>query len=165
MKKLLALAILIANQTLAQLPTKDGHVFYEMIDTTSLSKEAAYSKAKLWLVNSFKNAKSVIQIDDKETGQIVGHGSFPFKAKFGPTPTKCECFFTVKIDVKDSKYRIQFYSIYVMVGEYDVPYQADEMNEKPDKSVAKKTLPEIDKIIPALIDDFKITMAEKVDSF
>ena len=58
-------------------PNKDGKINYsEVVNVDSVKKEELYNRAKHWLVETFNSAKDVIQIDDKENGEIVGKGYF-----------------------------------------------------------------------------------------
>lgn len=113
MKLLFILFFLIPSLLKAQLPVKDGKVFYETIDTTSLNKEELYNVSKLWLANTFRDSKSVIEIDNKELGSIVGKGNFEIGASWMLTYTVLQCRFNIKIDIKDLKYRIQLYNFFL----------------------------------------------------
>jgi len=82
MKRLL-IACLIIFPGLAfsqpQIPTKDGKAFYEVIDSLpGISKGDLYNKSKVWFVNTFNNAKAVLQLDDKEAGIVMGKGVTEF---------------------------------------------------------------------------------------
>ena len=62
MKPLIAFIFLLSFHTAIsqQLPTKDGKIFYESIDTSSYNKLQLYQKAKLWVVNTFKDSKAAL---------------------------------------------------------------------------------------------------------
>lgn len=89
-------------------PVKDGKVVYEHVDSSAVGTAAAlYNRAKLWVANSFKDSKSVIQIDDKETSTIVGKGNFEVVQTMTPYIIR----FSFEINTKENKYRIRFYDI------------------------------------------------------
>jgi hypothetical protein len=164
MKKIIFL-MLISYHCFGQLPTKDGHVFYESIDTLTLTKDQLYTKAKLWIANTFKDSKSVIEIDDKENGQIVGKGNFVVNYTYALTPSTCRFNFTVRIDLKDNKYRLQLYNI---IGEFAANYETpiEEIPNQYGKKIAGKLLPEANKRINELITDFRINLSKQNnDSF
>jgi len=51
----------------------DGKAFYEVVDSSvSGSKQELQVKAKMWMANAFKDAKKVIQLDDKDAGEVLG---------------------------------------------------------------------------------------------
>ena len=91
------------------LPTKDGKVYYsEVVQIDSTDKSKLYTKAKKWFVDQYKSAKDVIQLDDKENGEIIGKGYFEtqWQANF-MTMQKVNVWHTVKVSVKDNKYRYE----------------------------------------------------------
>jgi hypothetical protein len=153
MKKMLLLVLFTPLFVSAQLPTKDGKVFYEKIDSCSLTKDQLYNKTKLWLANTFTDSKSVIEVDDKENGVIVGKGNFEFYYKY-MTKVYSTCFYTIKINFKDSTYRIQLYNVSAAAGLDAVPVDVEDLNKHPDKTLSKKMLPEIDTHIHALFKNY-----------
>lgn len=68
MKLFLLFTLIVPCITFAQMPMKDGNVVYEKIDSVHASKQDIYTMARLWIVNAFHDAKSVIELDDKENG-------------------------------------------------------------------------------------------------
>jgi hypothetical protein len=51
--------------------------FTEVVSVdNSTNKQELYSRAREWFVKSFKSSKSVIEFEDKETGKIIGRGTF-----------------------------------------------------------------------------------------
>ena len=85
MKKLLIVSILTAtvfcsngqDKLMDILPLKDGVVTYtNVISIDGVNKDELYSRAKKWFVTTYKSANDVIQLDDKENGEIVGKGNF-----------------------------------------------------------------------------------------
>jgi len=124
MKKLLILFVIATpyfslGQDLIEdnFPTKDGMIYYtDVINVdSSLSSLDLYLNAKEWLVDAFKSGKSVTQADDKNARLIIvksfikkGHNSYV------SNPKK---WFTLKIEMKDGRYR---YSLYDIRYEFDI---------------------------------------------
>jgi len=111
MKYLLLLtSILWVSSTFCQeklediLPLKNNIVTYSgIIDVENTSKDELFKRAKRWFVLASKSAKDVIQMDDKENGELIGKATF-----------KVEYFYlnpyilhTITILVKDSKFKYQ----------------------------------------------------------
>lgn len=75
----------------------------------STSKETLYNRGLHWVVVVFQNPKKVIQLKDKEEGQIVCKGSFDYKQKkamWGAgNNTKGVIEFTVKLFFKEGRYK------------------------------------------------------------
>jgi hypothetical protein len=87
-------------------------VYEDTVIVPHTSKDILYSAAKKWLADSFRNAKSVIQTDDKESGQIVGTGVTNVSGEINWAYVfSSDLVFNILINVKDDKYRIRFYDI------------------------------------------------------
>ena len=83
MKKVIQLIILtlilVANNVFAQdnpilpIDEKTGKIVYsEIVKVDSTSSPELYLRAKTWFVRNFNSANNVIQLDDKESGKIIG---------------------------------------------------------------------------------------------
>ena len=93
-------------------PNNDGLIVYTEVvklDSTYTS-DLLFKNAKQWLVDNFKSGKDVLQTDDKESGYIIGQGYFVVgKNPVGFFVTNSRIWFTVKIEVKDGRYKYTFY--------------------------------------------------------
>ena len=90
----------------------DAKVNYsEIVDIENAKKGVLYGKAKLWFANTFKSANNVIQLDDEQNGVILGKGIFIKKDAKLLTNIKQTWKFTIKIQVKDGKYKAELYDI------------------------------------------------------
>lgn len=108
MKKLLLILIVFFN--LSAISQTDNSKFeFSLIDSTQGSKAELYTYAKSWLANTFVSSKSVIDMEDKEAGRIIGKGMFTKRVNspFGNKVGMDVIYFTITIDVKDNKYRIK----------------------------------------------------------
>lgn len=82
------------------LPSKDGKVFYtEVINTEGVSSKELYANTKIWIANTFKSAKSVIQ-SDVEGVSIVIKGRLSYVTD-GDSP------FTLTVQFRDGRYRYE----------------------------------------------------------
>lgn len=139
MKILLTLLLLMPFVLKAQIftpsdhfPIKDGKVVYEVIiDSLILDKDALFAASKKWIADNYQSAESVIQTEDKTTGQIIGKGrsyvpydsSDKFKVGFNLK-------YSIQIDVKDNKCRFRIYDI-EPVNSYDISFTNDlSLSEK-----------------------------------
>ena len=131
MKALTSLSILLIltygsiaqDSTRFYFPQKNGEIFYEFIDTTSLKKEQVYQIARAWFATVFVSSKDVIQMEDKEAGRIIGKGVSQYKTKVLWSNAKSDLKFTLDLTCKDGKYRIQCYGLDVYsypINQYDV---------------------------------------------
>lgn len=116
---LLVLVLSLSRATFAQesgfsLPTKNGALFYQQVVTVdSVSKGELFDRGRMWAVDYFNSAKDVIQIADKEAGQITGKGIFTLaNTKYSGIVVSIVKF-TFNIQYKDGKYRAQFYDFLI----------------------------------------------------
>ena len=97
------------NKLLSVLSMKEGRVYYEgVIAVDSATKDALYQRAKRWVVDAYKSAKDVIQLDDPDNGELVVKGKF--KTYWQTTFLAGQDVYiahTISISVKDGKYRYQ----------------------------------------------------------
>lgn len=162
MKRLIILfSIILPAFCFAQsnIPTKDGKAFYEVIDSLPGTKVDLYNKSKVWFVNTFNSAKAVIQLDDKEGGLMMGKGLTSFDAGNVMTgPIRQAINYTININVKENKYRIQVYDIYVSDGN-DLAYTTETLLKYP--KMNKKKIERIDSNVRDLIASFKAAINKK----
>lgn len=75
-----SLALLTSNvfgqsKLLEIFPIENGKATYTgIVQVDSVSKDELYKRAKRWFVDTYKSAKAVIELDDKENGEIIGNG-------------------------------------------------------------------------------------------
>jgi hypothetical protein len=94
------------------IPTKEGLIFYEQVAQCTGNQKELYLKARKWFVDTFHNAKSVLQMEDKEDGKLAGKAFHIYMFNNGLSSSYIAIDFTLNIDIKDGKYRVQFYDMY-----------------------------------------------------
>lgn len=88
------------------LPVNNGILRYEdVIEAPGLSSNQLYQNAKLWFLNTFKSSKDVITFEDPQLGIISGNGLFTIYSDFLNSTIDRNVYFTVKIEVKENKFR------------------------------------------------------------
>ncbi|KPE50117.1 DUF4468 domain-containing protein [Chryseobacterium indologenes] len=109
-KLLLMFCVLVTTVFYAQ----ENSLEYKLIDSLKAKKELLYSGAKSWISNAFNSSKAIIDMEDKESGRIIG------KAYLNPSKQhRCMMYdeisnvsFKFVIDVKENKYRIVLSDFY-----------------------------------------------------
>ncbi|MFZ1806390.1 MAG: DUF4468 domain-containing protein [Cyclobacteriaceae bacterium] len=93
----------LAQETLGEiLPLEGGMVTYsDVVSVDQASADELYLRAKKWFVNTYKSANDVIQLDDKESGEIIGKGNFGI-VYYSRDPSIKH---TVSIAVKEGRYK------------------------------------------------------------
>jgi len=105
---------LIANsQVIEEIPTdQNGKInFTEVIQVDSVDKNTLYSRSKQFFVDTFKSANDVIQLDDKESGTIIGKGFSDIYIKIVSSPVAIQMWYSIKIQCKDGRYKYEIYDI------------------------------------------------------
>lgn len=75
-----------------------------MLDS-SYSQSYLFTNARQWISDNFKDANAVLTIQDKQSGELSGNGSFSFYFRdLGKINFKCS------IIVKDGRYKYSFYN-------------------------------------------------------
>lgn len=113
MKKILLSTLIIIigvtsnAQNIDERPPIEKHSYtFIIIDSIHEGKDQLYIKAKSWLAKVFVSAKSVIQMDDKEAGKIIGKGMISYDDGAEYYTTHFAISYTLTINVKDNKYRL-----------------------------------------------------------
>lgn len=77
---------------------------FTIIDSVQGSKNDLYVRANEWMAKAFVSSKSVIQMQDKEAGKIIGKAviNIPLIETNNLSET---VNYTISIDVKDGRYR------------------------------------------------------------
>jgi len=122
----IALLILISFNSLAQLPIDSAtqKFTYSGVVEVDGDKNELYMRARAWFVSMYKDADQVIQLEDKESGKIIGKGRFDVVWQMGVAR---KIKHTVEMDFKDGKYRYKITNFMV--------YFSDVYNEFPLETV------------------------------
>ncbi|SFT11748.1 DUF4468 domain-containing protein [Sphingobacterium wenxiniae] len=94
------------------IPLKDGKVVYGEFIPYGGNKEQVYATLKRWFVDSFPDIHSAIQIDDQESGILVGKSVRKYSFKFGANKSDFSMFFTVAINIDANTVEMSVYNIY-----------------------------------------------------
>jgi len=102
-----------AQTTKIQLPLTNGYLSYEKVITLDSTYKAQmlYKSTKTWFVNTFHNAKAVIQSEVQTSGRFLAKCIMPINASFWcMNSISSEIGMYIQIDVKDGKYRYKLYN-------------------------------------------------------
>jgi hypothetical protein len=101
--------------------TPEEKIIQKVYDV-SLVKDVIFSRSMEFVAKKFKSAKDIIQLSDKENGNIICKGTVDIDKGMGLI---CPYEFTMSIEVKDNRYRLTFDNyIFYFQG------QANEVNNK-----------------------------------
>jgi hypothetical protein len=169
MKKiLLFFGLLISIHSIAQTDTL--LTYSEVIQVDSISKSDLFINARSWFNNAFKSSKDVLQISDKESGELSGKaiisGTYIYKY-LGSRETPYSCNMSISIKVKDNKYKYEISNFEETVT-YGNLYSGDHWHGKM-SMVSQKRLDdsyrtmkaEVNNTVLRLIADLKKSMIKK----
>lgn len=158
----LLIAVFFALNLQAQLPTKNGVVFYEQVDTLpGLSKDEVYKRSKQWIVHAFKDAQEVMQLDSREDGEIIGKGSLDCTYRYVGVPIPCFSRFTIKLTARDGKHRIQIYDFSGTRPERIVSHvDFDDLIKKPNKAENKRMVKQINEQVNYMFETLRLTLLQ-----
>lgn len=112
---LLVAGLLITNIGLSQKLPIDSETkkitYTEVVEVPGLKKDDLYSKAKAWFVTSTGTTKLALELEDKETGKLLGKVNNPIKINNPPLNNKFEVgsvIYNITVIVKDDKYKYTF---------------------------------------------------------
>lgn len=92
-----------------------GQQSYEFVNIIELdesrSTQETHKAAKRWIMDAFRDAKDVIQMEDIENNTVVGRGSFRFKTKifFAMYARAGNMYFSIEVTVKEGRARVRMY--------------------------------------------------------
>ncbi len=140
----------VRAEDVLSVPIEDGKVKYSsVVSVEGAAKDDLYARARLWLPEAFKDSRDAIQVDDKENGLLLGKGrTIVRNMGFGGQPLEKTWSFTLKIQVKEGRYKIDLYDIdysFFQPGagmpRYDMvfdDYYSDESNFKKDGTIKRR---------------------------
>lgn len=125
---LFSLTSLFGQNGMPNLPidSVSGKITYkEVVFVDSLSnKQELFSRAREWFAKAYKSSTSVIQMEDKENGKIVGKALIPIFYKYMGMQPGGNINYTISIYVKDGRYKYEitdFYHTGINIGNYPIP--------------------------------------------
>lgn len=86
-------------------------IFTDVVKTDNATQKQLYLSAKSWFANIFKSSQDVLQIDSKEDGILLGKGFADISIPVFLTDAINKLWFTIKIELKEGKYRYSIYDI------------------------------------------------------
>ena len=147
-----------ADYPLPPIDSETGKFQYQEVvnlDST-ISKNEIYSKVKEWVAINYKQAKDVIQMDDKEAGKIIVKGNFPITYYMN----EAWIYHTLTIEIKDGRYRYTLTDLIFENNQWSSPLEDKKKFWGQQKKLYTQVTENCDKIIASLKSS---AMIEKED--
>lgn len=117
MKKIIFILLLAPVLTMAQ---KDSIIAYTgVVEIPGASRDQLFTRARQWFNETFASSKEVLQIADKETGELAGKGFMRVIAVYkymGTHRASVISDFVCNVWVKDGKYKYE-------LSDFDAAYE------------------------------------------
>jgi hypothetical protein len=112
---LLATMLVMAGCAAVQPVPESNRTFDAVFDTPGASKDQIFSATKIWIAETFRSAKAVIEYENKEEGTLIGNGIVPYPCGGIECVAKGDWSvpFTMRVDMKDQKFKLTFSNIRV----------------------------------------------------
>ena len=108
MKKLMMAFTIMTSMTMVVFG-QEPLTYTEVVQVDSVSQNELYNRAKLWFATAYNSANDVLQIDNKEEGEIIGKAIMKYNPNvfMGMEQTKGSIKYTIKIFVKEGRYKYE----------------------------------------------------------
>ena len=113
----------VAQKDSLSFDENDKYIYYQTVSQPGLSADTLYSRGLYFMKTAYPKSKLALVTADKTQGVLTGKGSFLVSKKaFIATHEDGAINYTVRVEVKDSKYRYWFTDFVY------VPYQRNRYN-------------------------------------
>lgn len=108
MKKFVTL-ILVLITINAKLFGQEPLSYSEVVQVNDVLKNELFNRAKLWFATTYNSANDVLQIENKEEGELIGKAILKYEPNIlsGSEQLKGNIRYTIKIYVKDGRYKYE----------------------------------------------------------
>ena len=99
-------------------PVREANTTFGEVYKVGASKEQIFNVTKIWIAETFRSAKAVIEYEDKVEGTIIGNGMIPYPCTGLACMSKAswKVPFTMRVDIKDQKFKLTFSNIRLSWG-------------------------------------------------
>ena len=124
--------LIISQSAFCQLSfdsTKKELIYSEVVQSPNNSSNQIYLNMNEWFAKTYNSSNNVIQLNDKESGKIIGKGGFTISPihQWGNIKTPQTFFvnYTLTIQIKDGKYKYEFSNITVRVTQENASFSIE----------------------------------------
>jgi len=78
----------------------------------AITKDELFNRARTWFVDYYKNASKVLQVEDKESGELVGAAILTHSFRGGGVPVEMTIDYRISVKIKDGRYKVNVYNLY-----------------------------------------------------
>ncbi|KAF5078477.1 hypothetical protein DSECCO2_140150 [anaerobic digester metagenome] len=155
--------------------SQEAIVYSEVVEVSDTDKDELFIRAREWFNETFNSSRDVLQISDKETGELSGKGLMKVNYTFnymGKRNFSCDVRFQVSLWVRDGRYKYEFTNFFIEGNDDSIEFGLVTTSNETNiifKGYSEKKLNEIylsikesiDARTKILIEDLNIKMKTK----
>lgn len=141
----------------------------QVVPTDSVPASELYARAKRWFVDTYKDAGSVLEMEDPVTSTLVGNGSMPYSTSvfMNSVNRAGSIHYTIEVNCKDGRYRCAVRNVIhtsdwvwqIMSGEDCCPmYRMNTTKAHAAKVCKDELMPQVDTYFTMLEASLKAAM-------
>lgn len=103
--------------------SKDEMTFSYVVEAPGYTKGQIYDGARVWVAETFRSAKAVLEYENKEAGTLIGNGvsMYPCSGIECMGTVDWRMRFTMRVEAKDDKFRLTFSNLELVTPRLDSP--------------------------------------------
>ncbi len=78
----------------------------------AITNDELFNRARSWFVDTYKDASKVLQVEDKESGELVGAAILTHSYGVLLTPMKMTIDYRISVRIKEGRYKVRVYNLY-----------------------------------------------------
>jgi hypothetical protein len=114
-------SFILALAVVPLLANAESVTFDQVYEVPGATKDQIFSTSRIWIAEHFNSAKAVIEYENKDDGVIVGNGFIPCPWSTFQCIGNWRVGFTMRIDMKEEKFRLTFSNLSQHSPKYDGP--------------------------------------------
>lgn len=159
--QLLVIGLIISSFSYSQInydSSKNELTYSEVIQLPNKNSNEIYLSIYEWFAKTYNSANSVIQLNDKENGKIIGKGGFTINCiyEYGNIKTPQTLFinYTQTVQIKDGRFKYEFSNINVKASQNTSTFGIEMYYNVDKKKLVEETSKSIknEKMIEKLAD-------------
>ncbi|MBL4586005.1 MAG: DUF4468 domain-containing protein [Flavobacteriales bacterium] len=79
---------------------------------SNITKGELFNRARSWFVDYYKDASEVLQVSDKESGELIGAAVYKYSFMVGGVRIAMTIDYRVSVKMKGGRYKVSIYNLY-----------------------------------------------------
>lgn len=110
MRELLFISLLLSLGLTTQSQTLEYEEVFSV--DSNITKDELFNRARSWFVDYYKDANEVLQVSDKESGELIGAAIYKYSFLVGGGRMAMTIDYRVSVKMKEGRYKVSIYNLY-----------------------------------------------------